>query len=155
MYNARDHMNSLLRSLGEKLKLGGLALDDQGAASLKINGETYTLQCYEDGREAYFINRLGFLPSEAGMRAGVTAWLLDRNCFFRGVGPGALGVNQGEDAIWYCARLGLDTLEYDDFEAFLLAVADMSERLRRELAAVPGLETGTAETENTDILLRI
>ena len=43
MYNARDHMNSLLRSLGEKLKLGGLALDDLGAASLKIDGQTYTL----------------------------------------------------------------------------------------------------------------
>jgi len=155
MENAQEYMNTLLRRLDEKINLGGLALDGQGALSLNIDGATCTLQYHEEGRETYFINRLGLLPSEAGMRAVVTAWLLDRNCFFRGVGPGVLGVTQGEDAIWYCARLRLDNLEYADFEAFLLAVADMSDRLRRELAAIPGPETRAADTKNADNFLRI
>ena len=166
MKNTREHMNALLRDLGGKIKLGDLALDDQGAISLAIDGETFTLQ-YHEGGEAYFVHRLGLLPAEDGplgpseIRAAVSAWLLDRNCFFRGTGPGSLGVNPergGGDAIWYCARLLLDNLEYADFEAFLLAVADTSGRLRRELAELTGRgipESRAADTENADNFLRV
>jgi hypothetical protein len=153
MENTREHLGALVRSLGEKLNLSGLAVDERGAVSLAVDGETFTLQVPEKGREVYCVTRLGFLPSEAGRRAAISDWLLDRNCFFRGVGSGTLGVNAGEDIIWYCARLPLDALEYADFEAFLLAVADLAVRLRRELAAVPGPTAGDAG--DTTTMLRI
>jgi hypothetical protein len=155
MENAREHLSALLRSLGEKLNLGGLALDERGAASLAIDGETVTLQVPEKGREVYCVTRLGFLPSEAGLWAGVADGRLDRNCFCRGGGPGVLGVNAGEDVIWYCARFPLDAPEYADFEAFLLAVADLAARLRRELAAVPGPAAGAGTGDDTATMLRI
>ncbi|MDR2891991.1 MAG: type III secretion system chaperone [Deltaproteobacteria bacterium] len=163
MNNARDHANELLRLLGEKIGLSGLALDEMGTATLTIDGANCTLHLpslphtSEYGRELYCLTSLGRLSSEADLRATVSAWLLDRNCFFRGVGPGVLGVTEGEDIIWYCARLRLDTAEYTDFEVFLLAVADMGTRLRRELTAIPGPEksTGAENAEHPDTFLRV
>ena len=158
MNNARERLNTLLRSLGEKIKLGDLALDDQGDISLAIDGETYTLQYFKGG-EAYIVHRLGLLPAEAEMRAAVSAWLLERNCFFRGTGPGVLGVNPmegGEDAIFYCVRLPLYKLEYAGFEAFLLAAANLTARLRRELAELLGrTKTSPTEREAANHFLRV
>ena len=144
----RKRLESLTAKLGQASGLPGLALNEAGSCSLSLDGRVYTLHYYEAGETLYCIHNLGNLPAPAEERLRIALWLLERNCFFRGVGPGVLGVSEG--SIYYCARLDPVELEYLELETFTLAVADICAALGQDLTAF--VTTGSAEVAPLSIM---
>ena len=126
-----EYMNELLRDLGKASGLTGAALDAQGCFSISLDGAVFTVMCPKEEEEAYLLHSLGPLPKEREERARVSAFLLERNCFFRGVGSGVLGVFAGD--IHYTLRLFPRSLTYTDFERMLLFTVDLCAALKREM----------------------
>ena len=151
----RKRLDGLVAGLGKAANLPNLALDGNGCCSLSLDGLVYTLRYHEPREALYFIHDLGELPAPAEERARVAVWLLERDCFFRGVGAGVLGVNEGR--IYYCARLDPAELEYLDLESFLLAVADTCAGLGRDMEALPSAPANSGgETEQSELnMIRI
>ncbi|MDR2504252.1 MAG: type III secretion system chaperone [Deltaproteobacteria bacterium] len=127
----REYMNELLRDLGKASGLTGAALDARGCFALSLDGAVFTVMCRKETEEACLLHTLGPLPQEREERARVSAFLLEQNCFFRGVGAGVLGVFAGE--IHYTLRLVPQNLTYADFERMLLFTVDLCADLKRQM----------------------
>lgn len=120
--------STVVKELGVVIGLPELAPDLSGALTLNIDGQTFILQHVEEGEEIYIIHRIGTLPEEREARLAAQCFLLEHNCFFRGVGAGVLGTE--DDAVFYTARLSSRELSGRDLEHFLRAATDMCAKLR-------------------------
>ncbi|MDR2488954.1 MAG: type III secretion system chaperone [Desulfovibrio sp.] len=127
----RDRVNLLLQELGKASGLSGAMLDARGRFSLSLDGEVWTAMHREETEDLYLFHTLGPLPEEREERARISAFLLERNCFFRGVGKGVLGVFAGQ--IHYTMVLDPRSLAYPDFERLLLFAVDLCAGLKREM----------------------
>ena len=126
-------MNELLRQLGAAVGVPNLAVDEKGACSLRIDGEVFTFRHEEDRGEIIFVHQLAALPSSDSEKLALFTFLLERNCVFRGVGPGILGISLEDNGVFYAARLATAGLAYPDFERYLQAVVDICDSLRGEM----------------------
>lgn len=149
--DSRQWVNELLRQLGKAAGLSGAALDAGGSFSLSLDGTVFTLRQMEETGELYILHTLGALPEEREERARVSALLLERNCFFQGVGGGVLGVYAQN--IYYTLRLAPKSLEYPDFERIVLAAADTCAKLKQEMEA--GESAPAAAQEDLNGVMRV
>lgn len=121
----------IISELGRLLNLPDLAPDASGALTLRIDGQDFILQYFEQGQELYIIHRLGTLPEEPKGRTRMQSLLLERNCFLRGVGPGAIGT-EGSD-IYYTVRLSAGSLDGRTLEQAMRSATAVCDRLRRDM----------------------
>lgn len=126
--------STIVKELGGVIGLPDLAPDLSGALTLNIDGHAFLMQYFEEGEEIYIIHRLGTLPEERDARLAAQRFLLEGNCFFRGVGSGTLGT-EGE-AVFYTARLSCRELSGRELEHVLRAVTDVCAKLRAGFAEV-------------------
>ncbi|MDR1945713.1 MAG: type III secretion system chaperone [Desulfovibrio sp.] len=145
--NGTKHVNALLLELGGKMGIPALSLDGRGARSLRIGGRVFTLQYVEQRDELYCICTVGELSPEWDRRAAAQTFLLDRNCFFRGVGIGVLGVRKGESDIFYTVRFPCSGLEFQEFESLFQAIVTAAGKIAGQLdeaVAATGEKSGAA-----------
>lgn len=121
----------IISELGFLLNLRDLAPDNTGALTLRIDGQDFILQYFDQGQEIYIIHRLGTLPENTEDRARIQGLLLERNCFFRGVGTGTIGTE--DSGIYYTVRLRADSLNGHELEQFMRAVTTVCEQIRRDM----------------------
>lgn len=138
--------SSIIRELGRLLDLPMLAPDATGALTLRIDGQDFVLQYFGQGQDIYVVHRLGTLPEDEGELLRVQRLLLERNCFFRGTGPGSIGT-EGRD-IYYTVRLRADGLDGREMEQFLRAITAACDRLRRDMASCPAQDSDCPPTQN-------
>ena len=143
---------NLVKELGEVIGLHGLAPDVSGAVTLTVDGFPFILQYYDAGQDLYIIHRLGSLPEAPDQQAAVQRFLLEKNCFFRGVGAGILGI-EGDD-IFYTARIACcdkfgERISGAALEHILRAVVDTCADVRSGYSAV--MSTGQGAAMQADI----
>ena len=126
-------VNELLQQFGNKVGVADANLNAHAAKSFLIDNQTYTLQYSEINEELYLICKLGSLPENPAERMALQAFLLNRNCFFNGTGPGVLGTRSGDNAIFYTARLACAELSYQDFEQVFQAIVTTCQKLSAEM----------------------
>ena len=124
---------NLIKELGEVIGLPSLAPDESGALTLTVDGSPFILQYYDAGQELYIIHRIGDLPEDAERLAAVQRFLLEKNCFFRSVGPGILGIEQND--IFYTVRIACcdkfgQRISGAELEHILRAAVDTCAELR-------------------------
>ena len=136
----------IISELGRLLNLADLAPDASGALTLRIDGQDFILQYFEQGQDIYVIHRLGTLPEDEGERARVQGLLLERNCFFRGTGTGVVGT-EGRD-VYYTVRLRADGLDGRELEQFLRAITAACDRLRRDMDSSPAQDNACPPIQN-------
>ena len=121
----------IISELGRLLNLADLAPDASGALTLRIDGQDFILQYFEQGQELYIIHRIGTLPEAPNERTRIQSRLLEHNCFFRGVGSGVIGT-EGSD-IYYTVRLSAGSLDGRTLEQAMRSVTAVCDRLRRDM----------------------
>ena len=134
---------NLVKELGEVIGLPSLAPDVAGAVTLSVDGFPFILQYYDAGQDLYIIHRLGTLPEAPDQQAAVQRFLLEKNCFFRGVGSGILGI-EGND-IFYAVRIACcdkfgERISGAALEHILRAVVDTCADVRSGYSAVISTE---------------
>ena len=127
-------LSEYIKQFGAIVGIADLALDANGVLSLDVDGVPYGLHHFPKGNEVYITSRLGSLPDDQHSREAMFRFLLGKNAFFSGVGPGVVGLASDGAAIYYTARTRLEGLQYADFEEFFLAVVTVCATLRQEMA---------------------
>ena len=117
-------MDELLRQLGAAVGIANLAMDGKGTCSLRVDGEVFTLRHDASrepggGGEIIFVHQLAALPQDDAGKLDLYAFLLEKNCLFRGVGPGILGISPEDNGVFYAARTAAAGLAYPDYHSDL------------------------------------
>ena len=140
--------DGLVKELGGIIGLPKLGPDESGALTLVIDGEPFILQYFEAGDEIYIIHRIGTLPESPEEQLAAQRFLLERNCFFREVGPGVLGTEG--DAVFYTVRLPCR-----DVSGRGLSGAELEHVLRAAADICIKLRAGYAEGKHGDAASRV
>ena len=146
---------NLIKELGEVIGLPSLAPDVTGAVTLNVDGFPFILQYYDAGQELYIIHRLGTLPEAPDQQAAVQRFLLEKNCFFRGVGPGVLGIEKND--IFYAVRIACcdkfgQRIAGTELERVLRAVVDTCADLRNACSEVLHGEQDSSLSEGVEFM---
>jgi hypothetical protein len=149
---------TLVKELGESIGLRDLSTDVSGALTLTVDGFPFLLQYYDAGQELYIIHRIGTLPEYSEQQIAVQRFLLEKNCFFREVGPGVLGVEKND--IFYTVRVGCcdkfgQRMSGEELEHMLRAVVDTCAVLRSGCAEVMHMKQDSALPAGDEFLSMI
>ena len=134
---------TLVKELGEVVGLHSLAPDASGAVTLTVDGFPFILQYYDAGQDLYIIHRLGTLPEAPEQQAAAQRFLLEKNCFFRGVGSGILGIEDND--VFYTVRIACcdkfgGCISGAELEHILRAAVDTCADVRSGYSAVMSTE---------------
>ncbi|MDR3157673.1 MAG: type III secretion system chaperone [Zoogloeaceae bacterium] len=130
----------ILARLGEAIGIPDLALDEDAACTLEIDGQLFNLQWFEEERTLAVYAVIG--AAEHGPRAlPLYAALLEANALGRDTGGLALGLHPGLDSLLLSGQVFAGNLEGDALYRYVEFFADRAkhweERVREILAQTP------------------
>jgi hypothetical protein len=138
---ATNEFAPILARLGEAVGIPDLALDEDAACMLEIDGLLFNLQWFEDSRALAVYAVVG--AAEHGPRAlPLYTALLEANALGRDTGGLALGLHAGLDSLLLSGQVFVGDLEGDDalyhyVEFFAGQAKHWEARIREILAETP------------------
>ncbi|SIO28824.1 CesT family type III secretion system chaperone [Halodesulfovibrio marinisediminis] len=90
--------NNLVAMFGKKIGIDELILDESNSCTLTFDGIAITIEYLEEKDTFYIYSKVADLPEEQE-RLAVYEFILEQNCFYKGTGGGALGIEKSFNSI--------------------------------------------------------
>lgn len=148
---------ALTAELGRQLGVEGLALDEQGSASLQIDDVVLNLEADDDGRTLVLHAVVGTPPRRGETPTELSETLLRANFYHMGTGGATLGMDREAGFIALVQRMPLFGVEAVALAAAVEQFVNFAEAWTRriEQLVAAGAQTTLDAGADPDGLLRI
>jgi hypothetical protein len=144
--------NQLLQELGQRIGLDGLALDEDGHASLGLDEIFVSLDVQEEADQLLLSAPLG---QPGGDRAALYGRMLDANFLGTGTGGATLARSPGNGTIMLWQALPREELEISRFEQRLQSFVDVAEAWAAGIReAADGADVGPPTDTAPEFMIR-